>query len=94
MGVSSFIVLLIILILLYFLVKSGAFYKPRVEIESYPNLRVAYKTYIGPYNEAYKQNFEIEKVLNEVNKGLDFSKEPCFCVYYDNPQETPKEKYI
>jgi hypothetical protein len=50
-------------------------------------LHIAYVTYIGPYKEAYKRNSEIEAQLAKV-RSIPWEKEPCFGIYYDNPQVT------
>ena len=88
-----YLIIAIILILVIYFFYSTHFLTPvKVSVESFEKINIAYVPYIGPYNEAYKQNFNIENILSQKVSGTDFKKQPCFGIYYDNPQVTPKEK--
>jgi hypothetical protein len=54
-------------------------------------LRVAYVLNVGPYTEAYKRHCELERDLAKI-RPIDWSKEPCFGVYFDVPTVTEASK--
>ena len=81
-----------IIIVAYFVYATHILTPIKVHTQTFNKMNVAYVTFIGPYKDAYKNNEKTEKILSEHFDGIDFSKQPCFGVYYDDPQVTPKEK--
>ena len=81
----------LILAAIYLLYSAHLLTPVKVSVESFDKIQVAYVPVTGPYNEAYKRNFNTEKLLGQ-KVTADVTKWPGFGVYYDNPQVTPKDK--
>ncbi|EAY22729.1 hypothetical protein TVAG_476580 [Trichomonas vaginalis G3] len=92
---STFFVLAIvgvIVVIALLLVKFHLFTTPVVKEEYISKFKVVYTTFVGPYSQAYKMYAVVESALSKANDGKDFSKVPCFGIYYDKPKSVPDEK--
>ena len=85
-------VLLLVLVIVYFIYSSHIFTPVEVTVETFDDLNVACVPFQGPYSKAYLQNVRIEDTLNELSKGIDFKKQPCFGIYYDSPKAVEESK--
>jgi len=85
-------VLILLGLLASWIVYQCALFTPvNIRRQSFPELNVAYTTFVGPYKDAYAKVKGVETFLEE-KYGSVFSEEPCFGIYYDNPQEVEASK--
>jgi len=92
MNTVKTLVIIVVGIIASYIVYQGALFTPIVIKKlSFPELNIAYTTFIGPYHKAYPNVKTVEAFLQE-KYGKDFSQEPCFGIYYDNPKEVDPSK--
>lgn len=89
--VLTIFITIIIALVIYVIWATGALHKVEVQKTIFPETRIAYVTYIGDYSQAYKQTSIVEQAIKE-KYNTDWSREPCFGLYYDDPGKTDKEK--
>ena len=81
----KFIFLSLIIIFISYLIHQTALLTPIIlKKESFPELPIAFITFTGPYQDSYKYVEKVEVFLKNLY-GKDFTKEPCFGIYYENP---------
>ena len=86
------IILTILILLISYLVYETAILTPIIiKKESWPELQISYTTFIGPYKDAYQNVKKVEEFLQK-KYNRDFSQDPCFGIYYDNPQKVEANK--
>lgn len=92
MGIIAalFIVVLIVLIV-YAIWATAIFHKVKVEKTVFPETKIAYVTFVGDYSQAYKQTAIVENVIKS-KYNVDWSREPCFGVYYDDPRKVDRNQ--
>lgn len=72
----------------YIIYSSGVTSQVVLERGEFSKIRIAYAKYVGPYSESWKLGTQVESKLSTL-KTIDWSKEPCIGIYYDNPERVP-----
>lgn len=85
---APLVVAILIAISSYVIYSTGITSTVVLERGEFQKFRVAYVKYVGPYSESWKLGAEVESKLSTV-KPIDWSKEPCIGIYYDNPERVP-----
>lgn len=88
--------LIIILCLLgvgsaYLVWATAIFTKVVPRVLPFEEVNIAYVTFTGDYSEAYKQSAVVEGIVQK-ELGIDLTQQPCFGIYYDNPQVVERSK--
>ena len=72
----------------YIIYSSGITANVVLERGEFKKLRIAYLKSVGPYSESWKLGALVESKLATV-MPIEWSKEPCIGIYYDNPEIVP-----
>lgn len=78
----------VVAIISYIIYLSGITSPVTLERRDFQRIKIAYLTFRGPYSQSWKLGIEVESKLSDV-KVMDWSKEPCIGIYYDNPEQVP-----
>lgn len=89
--IAYIIIALLIALIFYIIWATAIFSKVEIQKTVFPETRIAYVTYVGDYSQAYKQTSVVEQAIKSAY-NVDLTREPCFGLYYDNPQKVDKEK--
>ncbi|KAH0791839.1 GyrI-like domain-containing protein [Histomonas meleagridis] len=91
MSFGVFLLILLIAVIIYLIWATGILEKIEAKITEFPSMTLAYIPVTGPYKEAYKKTAKVEQIIKE-KTNVDLSKQPCFGIYYDNPQTVEPSK--
>lgn len=82
---------IIIALICYVIWATAILHKFEIQKTVFPETKIAYITYVGDYSQAYKQTSIVENAIKSAY-NVDWSREPCFGIYYDDPSKVEREK--